>query len=287
MIRLSIPARQVLSKLTLPVLIAASFGLLLVGKADTLLEERARLALGDSLVPIYVVLSEPLAQVRAAVSGIGDLWDMRAENTRLRAENARLRQWQATALALDAEDRQLKAELHWVPDPAAAFVTARVVADAGGVYAKAVLLAIGPSHFIRRGEIGLDESGLVGRVSDVGARTARVLLITDLNSRIPVILEPSGGHAIMTGTNGPRPRLLYWSDGSPPREGERVVTSAEADAFPANLPVGTVRYNAANVPEVQPAAQLDRLDALRIFDYGLNGLGGPPEARRSAADQPY
>ena len=286
MIRLSIPARQVLSKLTLPVLIAASFGLLLVGKADTLLEERARLALGDSLVPIYVVLSEPLAQVRAAVSGIGDLWDMRAENTRLRAENARLRQWQATALALDAEDRQLKAELHWVPDPAAAFVTARVVADAGGVYAKAVLLAVGPSHFIRRGEIALDESGLVGRVSDVGARTARVLLITDLNSRIPVILEPSGGHAIMTGTNGPRPRLLYWSDGTPPREGERVVTSAEADAFPANLPVGTVRYNAANVPEVQPAAQLDQLEALRIFDYGLHGMASP-EARRPAAEQPY
>ena len=286
MIRLSIPARQVLSKLTLPVLIAASFGLLLVGKADTLLEERARLALGDSLVPIYALLSEPLAQVRATVSGVGELWDMRAENARLRDENARLRQWQATALALDAEDRQLKAELHWVPDPSAAFVTARVVADAGGVYAKAVLLAVGPSHFIRRGEIALDQSGLVGRVSDVGARTARVLLITDLNSRIPVILEPSGGHAIVTGTNGPRPRLLYWSDGAPPREGERVVTSAEADAFPANLPVGTVRYNAANVPEVQPAAQLDRLDALRIFDYGLNGMG-PPEARRSAAEQPY
>ena len=128
MIRLSIPARQVLSKLTLPVLIAASFGLLLVGKADTLLEERARVALGDSLVPIYLVLSEPLAQIRTAVTGLSDLWDMRAENARLRDENVRLRQWQATALALDAEDRRLKAALHWVPDPAAAFVTVTPVA---------------------------------------------------------------------------------------------------------------------------------------------------------------
>jgi rod shape-determining protein MreC len=284
-IRLSIPARQVLSKLTLPVLVAASFGLLLVGKADTLLAERARVALGDSLVPIYVVLSEPLAQVRAAVTGVSDLWDMRAENARLRDENVRLRQWQATALALDAEDRRLQAALHWVPDPAAAFVTARVVADAGGVYAKAVLLAVGPNHFIRRGQIALDQSGLVGRVTEVGARTARVLLITDLNSRVPVILEPSGGHAIMTGTNGPRPRLLYWSDGAPPREGERVVTSPEADAFPANLPVGTVRFSAANVPEVQSAAQLDRLEVVRIFDYGLNGMG-PPDAPRPLAERP-
>jgi rod shape-determining protein MreC len=283
-IRLSIPARQVLSKLTLPVLVAASFGLLLVGKADTLLEERARVALGDSLVPIYLVLSEPLARVRAAVTEISDLWDMRAENARLREENTRLRQWQATALALDAEDRRLQAALHWVPDPAAAFVTARVVADAGGVYAKAVLLALGPNHFIRRGEIALDQSGLVGRVTEVGTRTARVLLITDLNSRVPVILEPSGGHAIMTGTNGPRPRLLYWSDGAPPREGERVVTSPEADAFPANLPVGTVRFSAANIPEVQPTAQLDRLEVVRIFDYGLNGMG-PPEASHPLPDR--
>jgi len=279
-IRLSIPARQVLAKLTLPVLIAASFALLLVGKADTLLADRVRTALGDALAPIYVVLSEPLGQIRAAVTGFADLWDMQAENAQLREENTRLRQWQATALTLDAENRRLKAELRWVPDPAVNFVTARVVADAGGVYARAVLLAVGPNHFIRRGEIALDQSGLVGRVTEVGTRTARVLLITDLNSRIPVILEPSGGHAIMTGTNGPRPRLLYWSDGAPPREGERVVTSPEADAFPANLPVGTVRFSASNVPEVQPAAQLDRLEVVRVFDYGLNGVA-PPEMAHS------
>ncbi len=284
MIRLSIPARQVLSKLTLPVLIAASFALLLVGKADTVMVDRVRTALGDALAPIYVVLSEPLSQIRAAVTNIADLWGMQAENAKLREENARLLQWQATALTLDAENRRLKAELRWVPDPAVNFVTARVVADAGGVYARAVLLAVGPKHFIRHGEIALDQSGLVGRVTEVGARTARVLLITDLNSRIPVILEPSGGHAIMTGTNGPRPRLLYWSDGAPPREGERVVTSPEADAFPANLPVGTVRFSTANVPEVQPAAQLDRLEVVRVFDYGLNGVA-PPDTARPLAER--
>lgn len=284
MIRLSIPARQVVSKLTLPVLIAASFALLLVGKADTMLADRARVALLDSLAPVYVVLSQPLSRVRAAVNDVVSLWNIRADNAQLRAENDRLRQWQSTALALDAENRRLKAELHWVPDPATAYVTARVVADAGGIYAKAVLLAVGPNHFIRRGEIALDENGLVGRVTDVGARTARVLLITDLNSRIPVMLEQSRGRAILAGTNGPTPRLLDRSDGSPPRDGERVVTSAEADAFPAGLPIGTVHYSATNVPEVVPAANLDRLEMIRIFDYGLQAVV-PPEAPRVSADR--
>ena len=79
-------------------------------------------------------------------------------------------------------------------------------------------------------------------MTEVGDRSARVVLITDLSSRIPVILGDSHGRAILAGTNGPRPRLMYWPDGAPPIEGETVLTSAEADAFPANLPVGTVHY---------------------------------------------
>jgi hypothetical protein len=53
MLRLSIQARQALARLTLPVLIAAAFGLMLLGKADTVLAERARMALADTLAPIY------------------------------------------------------------------------------------------------------------------------------------------------------------------------------------------------------------------------------------------
>ena len=285
MIRPSIQARQALAKLTLPVLIAVAFGLMLLGKADALFAERARMTLADALAPIYAALAEPLGSLRDAIVGATDLWDIRADNVRLRDENERLRRWQSVALALDAENRRLKSNLHWIPDPAPSYVTARVIADAGGVYAKAVLLSVGPNHGIRKGEIALDERGLAGRVTEVGARTARVLLITDLNSRIPVIMENSRAHAIVMGTNGSRPRLMYWPEGSMPQEGERVVTSAEANAFPANLPVGTVHYNSANIPEVVPAAMLDRLELVRIFDYGLGGLVPPEAAGRPMADR--
>ena len=123
----------------------------------------------------------------------------------------------------------MKTALRWIPDPEASYVTARVVADAGGVYAKAVLLSVGPNHGLRKGQIALDERGLVGRITEVGSRTARVLLITDMNSRVPVTLEGSRAHAILAGTNGPWPRLRYWSEGTVPKEGERVVTSAEGE----------------------------------------------------------
>ena len=176
----------------------------------------------------------------------------------------------------------LKANLRWVPDPAPSYVTARVVADAGGVYARAVLLSVGPNHGLTRGQIALDDRGLVGRVTELGSRSARVLLMTDINSRIPVILENSRARAILTGTNGARPRLMYWPEGVLPAEGERIVTSAEAGAFPAGLPVGNVHYSANNVPEVEPSARLDRLEVVRIFNYGLRGLVAPENVARPA-----
>jgi rod shape-determining protein MreC len=280
MIRPSIQARHALARLTLPVMVIASFALMLVGKVDTVLVERARIAVYDTSAPIYAALAEPLGQMNRTVSEIVGLWGLRDENARLREENEQLRRWQSIALTLDAENRRLKTALRWIPDPEASYVTARVVADAGGVYAKAVLLSVGPNHGLRKGQIALDERGLVGRITEVGTRTARVLLITDMNSRVPVILEGSRAHAILAGTNGPWPRLLYWSEGTVPKEGERVVTSAEANAFPANLPVGTVRYNANGVPEIEPDAQLRSLDIVRIFDYGLSTFSAPEAVAR-------
>ena len=276
MIRLSIPVRQALAKLTLPVLIAAAFGLMLLGKADALLAERARMTLADALAPLYGLLAEPLGSVRAVVDEAEGTFSLYSDNARLREENERLRRWESVALALDAENATLKSNLRWIPDPAPSYVTARVVADAGGVYARAVLLSIGPNHSVTKGQIALDERGLVGRVTELGSRSARVLLITDMNSRIPVILEHSRARAMLVGTNGPRPRLMYWTEGQLPAEGEHVVTSAEANAFPAGLPVGVVHYSSSNVPEVDPAARLDRLEVVRLFDYGLRGVV-PPE----------
>ena len=282
MIRLSIPVRQALSRLTLPVLIAVAFGVMLLGKADIAMTERARMALADALAPIFAAAAQPIATVHRTVADVEALVEVRAENDRLRAENEQLRRWHAVALALDSENATLKANLRWIPDPAPSYVTARVVADAGGVYARAVLLSVGPNNSLTRGQIALDENGLVGRITELGNRSARVLLITDMNSRIPVTMESRRARAILEGANTGRPHLVHWPEGVMPVEGERVVTSAEADAFPAGLPVGVVHYSASNAPEVVPAAKLDQLEVVRIFNYGLHGVSPPESAARPA-----
>ena len=281
MFRLSVHVRLALARLTLPVLLVAAFGLTLVGKADVVLAERGRMALADALAPLFEAVAEPLARAHAAGRELLALGSLRDENRRLREENDRLWRWHTVATALDAENTALKAHLRWTPDPAPSWVSARVMADAGGVYARSVLLAAGPNHALTTGQIALDDRGLVGRITELGSRTARVLLLTDMNSRVPVALEGSRGRAILVGANTGRPRLTHWPDDAPPVEGERVVTSAEAGAFPAGLPVGTVRLTLDGVPEVEPDARLDRLEVVRLFDYGLRGAQPPePSARR-------
>src|ERR1700750_1064461 len=104
MLRPSIQARHALARLTLPVMVVAAFGLMLVGKVDTVLVERARVAVYDASAPIYALLAEPLGKMHKAITEISGLWGMRDENARLRDENEQLRRWQAIALTLDAEN---------------------------------------------------------------------------------------------------------------------------------------------------------------------------------------
>jgi rod shape-determining protein MreC len=277
LISLSVPLRQALARLVLPLLVAASFGLMLLGKADALLAERARTRLADLLVPVYAVLAEPARSIRDVVEEVRELVNLRTENARLREENLRLRQWHDAALRLDAEVTQLRSQLGFVPEARGTFRSARVVADAGGAYARAVLIGIGPATPVARGQVAVDARGLVGRVTDVGSRSARILLITDLNSRVPVMVERTRATAILTGTNGPRPRLAHWLDGNePPRAGDRIVTAAQANAFPPGLPVGVVVDGRGGL-EVAPFADLDRLELVRVFDFGLSGIL-PPES---------
>ncbi|OYV38457.1 MAG: rod shape-determining protein MreC [Rhodospirillales bacterium 20-64-7] len=270
MIRLSVPLRQALSRLTLPVMLMFSLGLVLVGRADQNLAEHLRIGLDDVMAPAYQLVSRPLAAAEHGTGVIGNLFEMNAENAKLRAENTRLLQWQSVAMALAAQNDALKSALHYVPSQAPKFYTGSVVADLGGVYARSVLvdlpIANGDNSKLV-GAVAMDGRGVAGRVVAAGNRSARVLLITDLNSRVPVAIGAKGEPALLVGNNGPDPSLLYWAPGNPPAEGAMVLTSAVGGAFPAGLPIGVVHYTAQNDPVVLPLADLGGLRLLRLFCY--------------------
>lgn len=272
-VRLSIPLRQALSRMTLPAMLVFSLGCILIGRADQRVANGLRVWLGDLLAPAYMLVSGPIRAAEHGTGAIGHLFELSQENAQLREQNKELLQWQEVALALQAQNDHLKAVLHYVPMPIPKFFTGEVVADLGGVYARSVLVLVPPTDGNPKGLVGavaMDGRGLAGRVVDAGDRSARVLLITDINSRIPVAIGAGGTPALMAGNNSDDPTLLYWSADQPPAEGAMVLTSAQGGAFPPGLPVGVVHYNAENQPVVLPLANLSALHMLRIFSYPSN-----------------
>jgi rod shape-determining protein MreC len=272
-IRLSVPFRQALSRLSPVLMLMLSLACILIGRADQSFDDHLRAGLDDILAPAYMAFSAPIQAAENGTGVIGHLFSLNAENGQLREQNTELLQWQEVAMALQGQNDALKASLHYMPAPMPEFSTGEVVADTGGIYDRSVLVLVPAANGDPRnlvGAVAMDGRGVAGRVVEAGTRAARVLLITDLNSRIPVSLGANGAPALMAGANGPDPALIYWSPGQPPAEGAMVLTSSEGGAFPPGLPVGVVHYNALNDPVVLPLADLDSLRLLRLFSYPDN-----------------
>jgi len=246
--------------------------LMVLGRSDSVLVERARLFVTDGLTPIMEVVSRPLASIRQAYDNAREFLNLRQENAMLREQQERLLQWQAVARQLQAENQALRDQLKFVPDRKASFVTARVVADNGGAFVRSVLVAAGARDGVKKGDAAATGEGLVGRVAEVGERSARVLLLTDINSRIPVVVERSRDQGILAGDNSDNPRLLYLSHGSLLSPGDRIVTSAAGGAFPPGLPVGIVKAIDNGNVIIQLFVEWDRMEYLRLLNYRLPGV---------------
>jgi rod shape-determining protein MreC len=177
---------------------------------------------------------------------------------------------------------------------ALAATSARVVADSGGVFVHTLLVDAGAEQGVRDGMAAVNAQGLVGRVVDVGRRSARVLLVTDLNSRIPVVLERSGDQAILEGDNSPEPVLRFLPMNPGLAVGDRVLTSGRGGLLPPGLLIGQISRIGGRGVAVRPFVDWSRLDylsllrdaaAAEVLDSAPPGTGSataPAAARRSA-----
>ena len=261
-----------MGRFALVVLVVMSFALMLLGKADTFAVRNVRAWMADALVPITDVMSRPAAFLAGAIANVRELAAIREENDRLRQENARLVRWQRTAKILETENDSLRQLLNFVPDPRATFVTARIVADTGGVFAHSVLAATGKREMVFKGHAVVSGEGLVGRVIEAGQHASRILLLTDINSRIPVIVGSTRHRAILAGDNTDEARLIFSRDQMSVMPGDKVVTSGVAGVFAPGLPVGIVTSVTENDIRVRLYYQRDRLEHVRIIDYGVSTL---------------
>jgi rod shape-determining protein MreC len=196
---------------------------------------------------------------------------LRSDNRALREQTAHISEWQNSVIALEKENRDLRALLRFKAEPNLAYISARVIADTGGPYVRGLIVTVGKTDGVREGMAAMTGDGLVGRVVEVGDWSSRVLLISDLNSRVPVSIAESGDRAILAGDNTSQPKLLFMPRDAAASEGARVVTSGHGGVFPPDLPVGVLREDAHGGYSVTPSADLGRITYVRLIDFDLKG----------------
>ena len=255
------PLRRVLVGLLVLLLLA----LFLLWRIDSPRVERFRTALVDKVVPSFSWAMAPVTRVMTVFDDFQSYARLYEQNQQLRDELQMMKAWKEAALQLEQKNARLL-DLNQVRlDPMLTHVTGVVLADSGSPFRQSVLLNVGARDGIRDGWATMDGIGLVGRISGVGERTSRVILLTDSNSRIPVAVQPSGQKAILSGDNSMLPPLDFLENPDQIQPGDRVVTSGDGEVFPAGLLVGSVVMGNDNRLRVTLRADYQRLEFLRVL----------------------
>ena len=266
------PITEIITKAAPIVLILLSLTLIIFNKANTNAVERLRIATVDTVTPILTIVSAPIISAVQSIDEVASMRDLKAENIRLKEENIKLTQWYETALKLKAENKSFRELLNVKADKALSFVSARVISDAGNTFVKSVLIPAGKKDGLQKGNIAMSGNGLVGRVIEVGKKSSRVLLVTDLNSKIPVIIQNTRTKAILSGKNKDLLKLERLHADSGVSIGARVVTSGDGGHIPADIPIGTIVSSDNNNIWVKPLSEISKITYVQIVNTGIDNL---------------
>jgi rod shape-determining protein MreC len=275
-------ARKSNAQLPLVIVIALAVVLVLLGKAQSGLFDHARAKITDVMAPALEHVRAPVQGTARWIGSVTEIFSVYQENLKLKEENARLRQWRNVAIVLQGRVGRYQTLLHAVSDPKLNAVLARVIGRASRPFLQTMILDAGREDHALPGEAVMDARGMIGRIYIAGQRTSWVILLTDLNSRIPVTIAPAsakGGtiQAIMTGDNTATPTLDMVSHTVALHAGDQVTSSGDGGLLPAGLPVGTVVEDGSGGWRVALLADADSSQDVEILARAPEAL--PPTAQ--------
>ncbi len=197
----------------------------------------------DTIYRGSVVVSLPSKGFKIVISAVGNHLNLYNEIIKLKEENAQLQEQIYDPNFLIFENKQLRQLLDEQVTSSANFVSARVMLDKQSPYLNSFIINSGSNKEIKNGMAVLDGKNFVGRIVDVNFFSSRVLLVTDLNSKIPVSIEPSGHQAILSGRGTKEPTLEYLPKNHQVQSGNKVYTSGKEGIFAPGIPIGEVRMS--------------------------------------------
>lgn len=247
------------------IIILIGFALIFIGKADLLAIRTLQTNVSGIFAPLFNVVAAPVRAVETMFEGMRTVASLREETVRLRAENERLKRWRRRSEILESENRQLRTVLGAVIPADRQAVTARAIAAPGSSFSHTMMITHGTDKRIQRGDPVVTADGLVGYIIEVSKRHSWVLMLSDVNSRLPILLSTSSWPGLAIGQNSDMLSLSFLPLEAEPKENELVLTSGHGEILPPGLPVGRVVKGVGREYYIQPVVDLRKVAFVSIL----------------------
>ena len=229
------------------------------------------------LAPVQARVRRFAEPVRNASQNLVRYFTVESELRQLERELASLRQLLKQTSDLAKRNEELARLVKLVKTAPVNAVTVEVIAGPRGLFTKSVEIGAGARDGLRYGQPVFSAEGLFGRLVRVGEDTAKVLMLNDINSRIPVEIGKAKWPALLVGDQSQRPRLVYLDAGVALQDGDAVVTSGASGEFPRGIEVGVVAVGPDEV-RVKTTASLQAGTYLTVLRYDLPSVAAPKGA---------
>jgi len=237
---------------------------------DTKPLNRIRSFLKDVVYRSAVVATYPNKIFSGSYKTIQDHFSLYKNYSELKKENEELKSKKSKSDFLELENSQLRKLINEQVQSESNLVSARVLLDEQSPYLNSFVINIGANKDIKNGMAVLDGKNFIGRVVDVNFFSSRILLVTDLNSKIPVISEPSGNHAILSGHGEDQPTLQYLSENHKIKDGDKIYTSGKEGIFSPGIAVGEARVKKDKL-QVKLNSNLNEITFVNVNLEGFKG----------------
>jgi len=274
-IRYALLKKSAKQKFSLFFLIILSILTITLDKLSVPFVQSTRAVLNDFVYEVAVVASAPVKLVVHVIHKGGDHLNTVEKNKILIEEMDKLKYDHNKSLFYKTENKFLKKALNlgttYNETSEDLLVVARIILDRNSPYLKSFLINKGRKSGVINGMTVFSKNYLIGTVIESNYLTARVLLVTDLNSKIPVILQGEGVNAILTGSGKESGLALEYLPDEFTLEPNTIIYSSGRDGFLASgLQVAETYLDKKNKIAIRPLADPRQALIVHVTTRGFN-----------------
>jgi len=196
-----------------------------------------KIGVNEATYRLSALVSFPEKKLNQTINFFSEYFNVYEENQNLKDQIIKLSSEKLNYIFLENENKKLK-ELIGDEQKLTDGVISKVLIDKDGKFLKSIILNKGTKDGVKIGMVVLENSYLVGQIIETNYTTSRAILISDLNSNIPVVLEPGSFQSILSGTGKDYGKIKYSKNKLPLDENMIVYTSGSGGNFRAGLPIG-------------------------------------------------